>query len=88
MVSNWCEEPVTREIIEIMINSMLKIVISCYLCKKLKVCQSIFSLQVEEGFENNEVELVSEKLGGMQASLRLLQHAADYQVTGPRSQQC
>ena len=87
MVSNWCEEPVTREIIEIMINSMLKIVISCYLYKKLKVCQSSLS-QVEEGFENNEVELVSEKLGGMQASLRLLQHAADYQVTGPRSQQC
>ena len=42
---------------------------------------------MEEGFENNEVELVAEKLGGMQASLRLLQHAADYQVEhAPQSQ--
>ncbi|XP_023342815.1 conserved oligomeric Golgi complex subunit 7 [Eurytemora carolleeae] len=35
--------------------------------------------QVEDAFEKNEVDVVAEKLTGMQASLRLLQHAADYQ---------
>jgi len=35
--------------------------------------------QVEDAFENNDVDVVAEKLGGMQGSLRLLQHAADYQ---------
>ena len=37
-------------------------------------------MKVEDAFENNDVDVVAEKLGGMQGSLRLLQHAADYQV--------
>ena len=36
--------------------------------------------QVEDAFEKNEIDVVAEKLTGMQASLRLLQHSADYQV--------
>merc|ERR1719391_575116 len=35
--------------------------------------------QVEDAFENNDLDVVAEKLMGMQGSLRLLQHAADYQ---------
>ena len=35
---------------------------------------------MEDAFENNDLDLVSEKLAGMQASLRLLHHVVDYQV--------
>ena len=35
--------------------------------------------QVEDAFDSNDHEAVAEKLVGMQASLRLLQHVADYQ---------
>ena len=35
--------------------------------------------QVEDAFDNNEHELVTEKLVGMQQSLRLLTHVPDYQ---------
>ena len=41
---------------------------------------SFLFIKVEDAFEKNEVDVVAEKLIGMQASLRLLQHAADYQV--------
>ena len=41
---------------------------------------TFFSWQVEDAFENNDLDLVSEKLAGMQASLRLLHHVVDYQV--------
>ena len=41
---------------------------------------SFLFIKVEDAFEKNEVDVVAEKLTGMQASLRLLQHAADYQV--------
>ena len=44
----------------------------------------MFSFQVEDAFESNDLDLVSEQLAGMQASLRLLHHVVDYQV-GVRS---
>ena len=37
--------------------------------------------QVEDAFDNNDHEAVAEKIVGMQQSLRLLHHVADYQVT-------
>ena len=40
----------------------------------------MFSFQVEDAFESNDLDLVSEQLAGMQASLRLLHHVVDYQV--------
>ena len=44
----------------------------------------MFSFQVEDAFESNDLDLVSEQLAGRQASLRLLHHVVDYQV-GVRS---
>ena len=35
--------------------------------------------QVEEAFDNDDFQTVTDRLAGMQLSLRLLQHVADYQ---------
>ena len=35
--------------------------------------------QVQDAFDNNDFETVTNRLAGMQASLRLIQQVADYQ---------
>jgi len=40
---------------------------------------SSLDTQVEDAFDNDDLDTVAERLAGMQASLRLLHHVADYQ---------